>query len=276
MVAFNRILFPVDFSEQCALAAPHVASFARRFRASVNLIHSEVLPLEPYAWVPQTERLQKRLDEFGQEHFGGLDVQSFVWTGEPAAQIVSHARLKRVDLIMMPTHGRGPFRRFVLGSVTTKVLHDALCPVWTSAHLEDRPAGADNIENLLCAVDLDDIGEHTMRYAAGLSRKLGAKLTIAHAVPAVEAWPETHLDSEFRTDLVDAARRQLSEMQRATGAAGVLCVGPGKIAQFVAHAARSHKADLVLIGRGGHGMLGRLRTNDYSIIRECESPVMSI
>ncbi len=39
----------------------------------------------------------------------------------------------------MPTHGYGPFRRFILGSVTAKVLHDADCPVWTGVHLEEAP-----------------------------------------------------------------------------------------------------------------------------------------
>ena len=62
---------------------------------------------------------------------------------------------KRVGLIAMPTHGYGPFRRFILGSNTAKVLHDADCPV-----LDRRPSGsapADSaaaIHRILCALDL--------------------------------------------------------------------------------------------------------------------------
>jgi nucleotide-binding universal stress UspA family protein len=277
MADFKRILFPVDFSRQCELAAPYVAAFARYFDAEVHLLHSEVLPMDPYVWEPQTELLTKRLNEFADENFKQIRVQAAVNTGDPAEQIVQHARANRTDLIMMPTHGRGPFRRFILGSVTTKVLHDTHCPVWTSGHLDaERPPAPPDLRNVLCAVDLDETGQNTLRYASGLAKKLGATLTVAHAVPAVESLPGAYLDREFEADLIKAAKSRLSEMQAAAGANGVTCVGAGNVARFVAHAAKSQNANLVVIGRGGHGMMGRLRTHDYAIIRECESPVLSI
>jgi nucleotide-binding universal stress UspA family protein len=277
MADFKCILFPVDFSHQCALAAPYVVAFARHFNADVDLLHSEVLPVEPYVWEPQTELLTKRLKEFADENFSDVRVRALVTTGYPAEQIVHHARANRTDLIMMPTHGRGPFRRFVLGSVTTKVLHDTHCPVWTSAHLDlERPPAPPDLRNVLCAVDLDETGEHTIRYAGGLAKRLGSTLTIAHAVPAVETLPGRYMDTEFEIDLMEAARTRLFEMQATAGTNGIVCVGAGNIARFVAQAARSHRADLVVIGRGGNGMMERLRTHDYAIIRECESPVLSI
>lgn len=275
MADFKRILFPVDFSHQCVLAAPHVAAFARHFNAEVDLLHAEMLPIEPYVWEPQTEMWTKRLDEFAEENFETLKVKKVVSMGDAAQQIVHYARVNRTDLIMMPTHGRGPFRRFVLGSVTTKVLHDTHCPVWTSAHLEAESAPAPpDLRNVLCAVDLDEIGEHTLRYAGGLAKKLGAMLTIAHAVPAIETIPGAYMDTEFEADLIKAAKVRLTEMQSAAGTNGVLCVGAGNVARFVAHAAKAHEAGLVVIGRGG--MVSRLGANDYAIIRQSESPVLSI
>jgi nucleotide-binding universal stress UspA family protein len=277
MADFKRILFPVDFSRQSALAAPYVAAFARHFNAEVHLLHSEVMPPEAYMWEPQTELLTKQLTEFAGENLGDIRVQSFVSVGDPADRIVYYARANGADLIMMPTHGRGPFRRFVLGSVTTKVLHDTHCPVWTSAHLDlERPQAPPEFRNVLCAIDLDQTGEHTLRYAGGLARVLGATLTVAHAVPAIETLPEAYMDTEFRADLMKAARTRLSEMQAAAGTDGLVCVGAGNVARFVADAARSHNAGLVVIGRGGRGMIGRLRTHDYAIIRESECPVLSI
>jgi len=56
--------------------------------------------------------------------------------GDPAQQIVEYARTTDVDLIMMPTHGYGRFRAALLGSVTAKVIHDSLCALWTSAHIQ--------------------------------------------------------------------------------------------------------------------------------------------
>ena len=47
----------------------------------------------------------------------------------PPIRIVSYAREHTIDLIMMPTHGYGPFRSLLIGSVTAKVLHDIELPV---------------------------------------------------------------------------------------------------------------------------------------------------
>lgn len=278
MSDFKNILFPVDFSSQSDVVARDVGLFAEFFDAALLLLHAVPLPvtLEPYTFDPQQLSLEARLNKFANEHFSGRKVQTFVSLGDPAFEIVEHAKNKKADLIMMPTHGRGSFRRFLLGSVTAKVLHDTDCPVWTFAHIEDgHPLPPLNVKQLLCAVDLDDIGEHTLRYAGKLARRLGARLTIAHAVPSVETWP-TQFNREFEQDLIGAARAKLAGMQAAAGVPGELCVGAGDIARFVAHSAKLHEAGIVVIGRGGHSPLGRLATHDFGIVRECECPVLSI
>ena len=277
MASFKRILFPVDFSAQCHSAARSVASYARHFDAEVALLHVEVLPPEPYIREPQTEWLTQLLDVFVPEEFAGLKAQRHVTIGDPADEIVRYANNEKADLIMMPTHGRGPFRRFLLGSVTAKVLHDTPCPVWTSAHVDVvRPTAPPYLTNIVCAVDLDDTGVHTLRYAGNFARRVGARLTIAHAVPTVETLPAAYMDAEFRAELIKAARGRLAEMQALAECEGVVCVGAGSIPYFVSHAAQSHKADLVIIGRAQNGVIGRLGVYDYAIIRECECPVLSL
>ena len=64
MVNFKRILFPVEFTPQCQIAARHVAAYARHFDAEVSLLHVEMLPFEPYVWEPRTDRLNKCLMSF--------------------------------------------------------------------------------------------------------------------------------------------------------------------------------------------------------------------
>jgi nucleotide-binding universal stress UspA family protein len=277
MVNFKRILFPVEFTPQCQIAASYVAAYASQFNSEIHLLHVEPLPIEPFVWEPQTDRLTEMLNQFLVDEFAGLKVERYVATGDAAQEIVDYVKTGKADLIMMPTHGRGPFRRFVLGSVTAKVLHDTPCPVWTSAHLDvERPPTPPYLTNVLCAVDLDDTGVHTLRYAANFARQTGAKLTVAHAVPAVETVPEAYMETELRADLIESARERLVQMQAVAESQAVVCVGAGNIAQFVSHAAQAHNAGLVIIGRGGNSMLGRLRTHDYAIIRQCECPVLSL
>jgi nucleotide-binding universal stress UspA family protein len=277
MTTFKHILFPVAFSAQCQIAARYVASYARQFDADVTLLNVEMLPTHPYYWESQKERLTELLGQFLVDEFAGIKVKRCVLAGDPANEITRYAKNEQTDLVMMPTHGWGAFRRLLLGSVTAKVLHDTPYPVWTSAHIHgERATAPTTLLNVVCAVDLDDTGIHTLRYAANFARRTGARLTVAHAVPEIQTLPAASMDADFRSDLIEAARKRLAEMQDRAECAGVICIGAGNIERLVSHAAESHHADLVIIGRGGNSVLGRLRTHDYSIIRECPSPVLSI
>ena len=71
-------------------------------------------------------------------NFEGLRLRRVVYEGDPEAQIAAFAQAEDVQLIVMPTHGYGVFRRYLIGSVTAKVLHDVSCPVLTGAHIDRR------------------------------------------------------------------------------------------------------------------------------------------
>ena len=91
----------------------------------------------------RTDQAERDLNAFEPDALAGLNVRRLLLHGDPASKIVELAREEHVDLIAMPTHGYGPFRRFILGSNTAKVLHDADCPVWTGVHIEEaRPVAA--------------------------------------------------------------------------------------------------------------------------------------
>lgn len=139
MPKIKHILFPVDFSPRSVAAAPFVEAMANRFHAKVTIVNI-VVPItyagmtEPGAAFfiePEELRLtaQKWLEGQLPTEFSGLDVTRIAQIGDPALGITSFAHSNNVDLIMMPTHGYGPFRRLLLGSVTAKVLHDAHVPV---------------------------------------------------------------------------------------------------------------------------------------------------
>src|SRR5580698_5914843 len=174
MPAFSHILFPVDFSSRAEAALPIVISWAQRFHAKVTLLHTIQIPLtaygrpDDYPVMVDTEAIdasaRKRLDEVV---FPGAE--RAVKVGDPAFEIVEYAKANGVDLIMMPTHGYGTFRSLLLGSVAAKVLHDAQCPVWTSAHLEEIPVETrSEIHSILCAIELGAGAVELIRSASEL------------------------------------------------------------------------------------------------------------
>jgi nucleotide-binding universal stress UspA family protein len=275
MLPPKRILFPVDFSQKCADMAPVVASMARRFHASVTLLH--VLP--PDATDDQRIRSQEDLSAFGWPAFARMTACQGMLQGDPAEKILQYARDNRIDLIMMPTHGYGLFRRMVLGSVTLKVLHEAVCPVFTDIHSEDRVVTGDPaIRNVLCAVDFTTHGEHVLSQAAELAKALEAKLSVAHAIPlSVAAATVDAAILDWTPQVEEAAREQIGQLQAKTGTNADVYVVPGEVSYAVQSAAESCQADLLVVGRGSHETrAGRLLDHTYPIIRHSPCPVISI
>jgi len=289
MIMFKRILFPVDFSKQDHEAAAFVKAMATRFQ-SVVLLH--VVGVVP-AWygATETETLNpvgglKDLMEERRQHLcrhlsdelAGLWVKRLVELGDPAKEIEKCARDQKIDLIMMPTHGYGPFRRFLLGSVTAKVLHDTDCPVWTGVHSDQLWSQKQyHWRRFLCAVDADPKDAPLLRWAAQFSNEQKAELQVVHAVHAAAPISPGQESPSLRDFLLDTSRERLAKLQSDAGTNFDIWLRFGRVGNIVRDAALEHEADLVLIGRGViQGMLGRLRSEAYTIIREAPCPVIRI
>jgi len=287
MLRIKHILLPYDFSARCDATAPLVAAMGRQFGARITLLSAvppvwQNSPSEPKAVAAlfDPQKLQAALDQALREELDGLKVERVWQKGDPAAIITDFAHSKRVDLIMMPTHGFGPFRSLLLGSVTAKVLHDARCPVWTAAHTEELPLDpeeTDGVRTVLCAVDGTPKAVPVMKWAADWAETTGAPLRLVHAVHPVTDMPmfksERALEEENRRD----AETSVEKHRQEAGVDAVASVNNGLVAEVVHEEALRHRAGVVVIGRGVlHGTLGRLRTHSYGIIRQSPCPVLSI
>lgn len=147
MSLFRTIVVPVDFSgtsEDVIRALREIAGP----ESEVHLVHVAPEPLQqPWAveapgidisglrttWV---ESARRRLAELALPSAGHVVRQVLV--GSPAAEIVDYARQHGADLIAMGTHGYGPVRRFLLGSVADRVVREASCPVLLFPHHDLR------------------------------------------------------------------------------------------------------------------------------------------
>lgn len=289
MIKFEHILFPVDLSEQCQRSAPFVKAMAKRFQAELALLHVIEFPASWYgppdgvAWEAMNDADRMRTERteafrrFLGDDFAGMRVRREVAEGDPATQIDCYAKTKKADLIMMPTHGFGVFRRLLLGSVTAKVLHDAACPVWTGVHSKGLAShDAERCRRVLCAVDTNPKDARVVRWAVDLAGQLGAELRVIHAVSGADS--STTMDTPFREFLFKVAGEDMDKLLRDTGAAGKaeVTLAGGKPERVVRDAANERDVDLVVIGRGMDHALGRLRSNAYAIIRESPCPVISV
>ncbi len=290
MLPLTKILLPVDFSERCLGAARYAEALAAHFHSEIILLHVvepvryEFSTLE-FGGTVMTDlaanrsvQAQRQLEGFLAEELEGARVRRVLVEGDPAGQIIRYAHSEQVGLITMPTHGYGPFRRFILGSVTAKVLHDADCPVWTGVHLEEAPAVASiGFRKILCAVDLGPQSRKALCWAAQVAGEYNAQLIVAHAIPAIEARPGEYYDQSLNLEVRSAALEELAKLQESLNVQAEVFVEGGDAPKVVCRAARQRQADLLVIGRGSAaGIFGRLRTNAYAIIRESPCPVVSV
>lgn len=139
----RKILVPTDFSAHSKEAQAWAVELARRYEASLTLIHvyqpiSYALP-EGYV-LPSANLLAdlevslgRALDGAKQalEASSGLRVDNALMQGVPYVEIVRFAREGSYDLIVLSTHGRTGLRHVLLGSVAEKVVRKAPCPVLT-------------------------------------------------------------------------------------------------------------------------------------------------
>jgi nucleotide-binding universal stress UspA family protein len=291
MFQIKKILFPVDFSKPCEGALRYVEAFAGRFQAELKIVH--VVDLGAYAvwgttalWgAPAIDMssegakwAREEMKVFLEKGIKYLNVTSQVLEGDPGIEIVAAARDSGADLIMIPTHGLSVFRRYILGSITAKILHDAECAVWTGAHLEDAPPLEEiSFRKVMCAIDMGPQSEKALRWAAGFAKEHGAELIVANIVPAAEGRPAKYFDRRFVAELSVQMREEVRVFLEELGIEATIVVEGGDPAKTLSEIAQTLQVDQLVIARGvlPEG-LGRLRTQAYAIIRSAPCPVVSV
>ncbi len=290
MFSMADILLPVDFSQRSLGAARYAEALFLRYGSRVTMLHVIPPPYYEFAsmeaggsamadwYAKQRPAIEQQCETFLQEELPDVQLKRVVVEGDPAREIVRYSHDGGMSLIVMPTHGYGPFRRFMLGSVTAKVLHDADCPVLTGVHMESAPA-YDKIafKNVVAAIDLGPLSARTLAWAAQFACNHQAKLSVVHATMSLEGRTGEYFDPAWRRHLADEAYSRLETIMQAADVKGEVVIEPGDPAHTVCSQAAKHAADLLVIGRGSaSGLLGRMRANAYSIVRESPCPVVSV
>jgi len=141
LLPFTKILAPTDFSEPSYTALDAAIELADHFDAELHILHVvpplHVVPVPVNVEIPLYEMELREAAERSMQEVMGQRVParlrtfaSVVW-GEPAEEIVAYQQEKGIDLIVIATHGRRGWQRFVFGSVAEKVVRSATCPVLT-------------------------------------------------------------------------------------------------------------------------------------------------
>ncbi len=136
----KKILLPIEGEEDISVALQFLD--LQPFRDTVDIDVLTVWPQPQLAWpitLGQSKLLEMKAIEEAQAHMKSVtdrltrmnySSQAKVGMGDPAFAILEQAKASQADIILMGTHGRGGLARFLIGSVSNSVLHQADCPVF--------------------------------------------------------------------------------------------------------------------------------------------------
>lgn len=299
MNPIQKILCPSDFSDFSRRGLEYAAALAAWYGAEITCLYVHPVmaaigalssgglgpvPVEPPPEAFYEEEIKRFVEPLKAR---GLRTDTAVAEGNPAAQILSQARWLPADLIVMGTHGRGGFERWVLGSVTEKVLRKAECPVLTVSQrtLKMPAAGRAPFSKILCGVDFSPSSQRAVEFAVSLAIEGHARLFLVHAV---EALPETELRhtptfdlQAYRRSAEEFLGKKLSEvlsngMRENVRAEEILVWG--RAYREILRVASEKDVDLIVMGVQGRSPLDLMMfgSTTHHVVRAADCPVLSI
>ena len=204
MYGIEKILVPIDFSDPSKKALSYGLSLAVELHGTLLLAHvvSSSVALA-YAYPAETHQITKNSHDEAKaklrewvhaDYRESLNSRFIVKTGNVEDELLGIAAEENVDLIVMGTHGRRTFERWLLGSVTEHFVRKASVPVLTVSQLdgehqihEPQPIP---LRRLLYTTGLEatpgqpDRGpDRAMDMALTLAREFSAELVVMHVMP---------------------------------------------------------------------------------------------
>ncbi len=183
-----KILVPIDFSDRSKKALEVAQKFAVLMDGKVTPYYSH-LPIseldEPYALGMSTKMYQKfdDLEKTLMDRVLSISKKLIEenYLAEPIVQMGNAAQgiidaSEEFDCVIMSSHGRTGFSRFLLGSVSEKVLRLANKPVM----IVENDSDVDDFQKLLVTTDFSENSAGAFPIAIDIAKKTGATIDLIH------------------------------------------------------------------------------------------------
>jgi nucleotide-binding universal stress UspA family protein len=265
---FERILVPLDGSENAEIVFAYCADLAAKFASTVILVtvsESATVDIDHlYSTYLKHARKKMRQNLRTLAALETVTLDSEVLFGDPARGILRTAEDKDVGLILLASHGSSAEGPWFLGHIAAKVLRATKRPVML---IRQRAAkGALEQEKLLSRIvvplDGSQIGEAALCYAVAIARKTGAEMALVEVFEQVKGVgasgarytiPE---DESVRKSLLSYLEH-VAQPIRNEGLKVSTAVLFGSAAGNIVEYAEKNAIDLIAVSTHGRSGLGR-------------------
>jgi len=183
----ENVLVPLDGSELAERALPYARVLAKNRAIRLYLIRAvvpgDLLDTGP---VPDEPKLradaEAYLEGLTSGRLGNASVRASVYYGEAAETILAEMRARKIDLLLMSTHGRSGLGRWIYGSVADQVLRNATVPVLLVPSACNRTWPDDRPIRIAVPLDGSDLAAEVLTPARDLAKALDGEIHLIRAV----------------------------------------------------------------------------------------------
>jgi nucleotide-binding universal stress UspA family protein len=318
----QKIMCAIDFSDFTNLTLSYGQALAKEFEARLTLCHvvsnMVLMSSAGQAYIAsekiEAERRQDaatRLEEIAKTL--DVDCDTLVSTGHPADELARIAEESRVDVVVAATHGGSGVKRFLVGSVTDRLVKTLTCPMLVlhgDSVTDVLPGDRKKLLNrILVGCDFSPDSSLAFQYGLSLAQEFETELFLAHVVRPTEhvefssadyikvqegdylGWNRSDYmgltrqanepDSQRRERLMQRLERQLARMvpeDCAHWCTPITAVLEGEPYQELLAFAGREKVDLIVLGVRGHGLLEKFLVGSTTdrVISRAECPVLAV
>jgi nucleotide-binding universal stress UspA family protein len=269
---YKRMLVLLDGSKLAEVVFSYARELSGRFGLDLDLLHvcnsqeADQFPMRK-AYVEhmaevlksQSEELIKKGSVTGDKK--SISVKGQVSVGYPADEILKYIDENNIDLVLLSTHGSSGIRRWGLGSVAEKVIHEARVPIWLvpSQLLDDIIFDKFKERSVIIPLDGSPEAESILPHIQALTIQRGGEtefilLNVAKLPPV----PMVSQSREWVADInaiKKAGREYLDLTVKKLQAAGFQAKGElleGEPAEEIVKYAAEHHPRLIAMSTHGH------------------------
>ena len=280
-VSMRSILYATDFSKPSTAALPYALSIARKYGSTLFVVH--VVSVSPFPHSSPTIALQAITDQAVREaktaakdlgpQLGGIPHEIVLRSGDIWKEIGALVAEKRIDLVVVGTHGRTRVSKVLMGSVAEKIFRHASCPVLTvGPNVCGEPDSIVDLHNILCPTDFSAESLAAIPYAVSLAQEDQARLYLLHVTENPSDKPSEAALTARLTNLVPVGT-ELSCQPKAY-------VDSGSAPEQILSLAEELGVDLIVLGvkrtpRIPGGARLAMATS-YKVVTEALCPVLTV
>ncbi|MBF0258776.1 MAG: universal stress protein [Desulfamplus sp.] len=318
----KTIMCAVDFSNFTDSILSYSVKLCKEFQAKLFLIHvvidvktffkySDTIFDAEMMQAEQFQNAQKLLEDLTKDLTISHEV--FVTQGDPADEISRFALEKKIDMVISATHGNSGIKRFLIGSVTEKLMKTLHCPLLVlHAQKHDFISLAETeikLKRILVGCDFSSDSKLAFDYGVSLAQEFQAELYLAHVInpsELIELKASDYIDvnpgdyiswhspnyfemqrrfKEERRERVNELRSQLEkqlyfmlpeECRSWCNPKTVLL--DGEPYKELINYAREQQIDMIVLGIHGHTLWEKLMVGSTTdrVIRNSPCPVLAV